>query len=71
MKNRNKTTQALCVPIQNPVAKFAAQFNKAATFRDQSKYTRNNKHKKQEAWSIALARVIDQAACFCGNQQPA
>ncbi|MEQ1528636.1 MAG: hypothetical protein ABL925_04910 [Methylococcales bacterium] len=64
MKKRKKTEQPAGPVLQNPVAKFAGQFNKAQTFRDQSKYTRNNKHKKQEAWLIILLRVIHQTSCL-------
>jgi hypothetical protein len=53
-----------CIPIQNPVAKFAHQFNKAHVFEDKNKYRRNAKHRKQEASPIALARVIGEASCF-------
>jgi hypothetical protein len=64
MKKRKKTPELDFVPIQNPVAKFAAQFNKAATFKDKTKYNRNSKGNKQEAWSIIPGRVIDQASCL-------
>lgn len=64
MKKRNKTNQPDSTPIQNPVAKFAARFNKAQTFRDQSKYTRNRKHKKQEAWLNVFDKAFNQASCL-------
>jgi len=49
--------------VQNPVAKFAHQFNKACIFADKSKYRRNLKHRKQEASPITLCRVIGEAFC--------
>jgi hypothetical protein len=44
-KNMNKIGE---IPNQNPVAKFAHQFNKAQVFSDKSKYSRKAKHGKQE-----------------------
>ena len=37
----------------NPVAKHTRQFNRAAVFRDRSKYQRNVKHKAREPFAIA------------------
>ena len=51
MKKRKNPNKIDCVPIQNPVAKFAHQFNKAHVFEDKNKYHRNAKHRKQEAES--------------------
>ena len=34
--------------IQNIVAKYAHQFNKAAVFKDKTQYNRKEKHKKPE-----------------------
>jgi hypothetical protein len=39
---------------RNPVAKFAGRFNRAATFRDRSKYRRNAKHKGREPFSLSI-----------------
>ena len=39
---------------RNPVAKFAGRFNRAATFRDRSKYRRGAKHKGQEPFSLSI-----------------
>ena len=44
-KNMNKIEETL---NQNPVAKFAHQFNKAQVFDDKSKYNRKEKYVKQE-----------------------
>ena len=61
MKKRKNPNKLDCVPIQNPVAKFARQFNKAHVFADKNHYRRNAKHRKQEASPITLARVIGEA----------
>jgi hypothetical protein len=60
MKKRNNPKKIECVPVQNPVAKFAHQFNKAHVFEDKNKYHRNVKHRKQEASLITLLRVIKE-----------
>ena len=36
---------------RNPVARYAAQFQKAFRFRDRTKYRRHNKHKGRESYS--------------------
>ena len=64
MKKRKNPNKLDFVPIQNPVAKFAHQFNKAHVFEDKNKYRRNAKHKKQEASPIALVSAIREASCF-------
>jgi hypothetical protein len=64
MKKRKNPNKIDCVPNQNPVAKFAHQFNKAHIFEDKNKYRRNAKHRKQEASPIALVRVIREASCI-------
>lgn len=68
MKKRKNPNKIECVPIQNPVAKFAHQFNKAHIFADKNKYRRNAKHRKQEASPMALAvRVIGEASCVLAS----
>jgi hypothetical protein len=59
LKNPNKVD---CVPIQNPVAKFAHRFNKARIFEDKNKYHRNAKHRKQEVSLITPAKVIRETS---------
>ncbi|MEQ1557796.1 MAG: hypothetical protein ABL933_02500 [Methyloglobulus sp.] len=49
MKKRKKMKPIDEMPKQNPVAKFAGQFNKAKVFEDKSKYNRKGKHKEEEA----------------------
>jgi len=61
MKKRNNPKKIDCVPIQNPVAKFAHQFNKALIFVNKNKYQRNAKHRKREASLIILSRIIREA----------
>ncbi len=34
------------IPLKNPVAKFAYQFNRAKFFKDKTKYQRKAKHKE-------------------------
>lgn len=63
MKKRKKTNQPAQIAMQNPVAKFAGLFNKAHTFQDKTKYTRRNKHNKQEAWPNIFIGMISQAPC--------
>ena len=64
MKQRNNPDKIDYAPIQNPVAKFARQFNKAHVFEDKNKYHRNAKHRKQEASLITLDRIISEVSCF-------
>ena len=65
MKKRSNPNKIDCVPIQNPVAKFAHQFNKAHVFEDKNKYRRSAKHRKQEVPPMTLiARVIGAASCI-------
>ncbi len=39
----------------NPVAKYGGRLNRAATFRDRSKYRRNAKHKGREPFPLPAA----------------
>jgi len=64
MKKRKNADKIAGVHVQNPVAKFAHQFNKAHIFCDKSKYRRNAKHRKQETSLITLGRVIREVSCF-------
>jgi hypothetical protein len=64
MKKRKNPNKIDCISIQNPVAKFAHQFNKAHVFEDKNNYRRNAKHRKQEASPIALVRIIGEASCI-------
>lgn len=65
MKKRKNKNGRVNIPDQNPVAKFAHQFNKAHTFKDKSKYARKAKHNKQEVFPIALFSTIGKTSCFC------
>ena len=42
-------------PLRNPVAKHAARLQRAATFRDRSKYQRHSKHKGRESFPLPIA----------------
>ncbi len=55
MGKRNKTKLLADKPLNNPVAKFAHQFNKALVYADKRKYRRNAKHSGLEPFSIAFA----------------
>ena len=62
MKKRKNPNKIDCIPIKNPVAKFAHQFNKAHVFEDKNNYRRNAKHRKQEASPTALVRAVREAS---------
>jgi hypothetical protein len=64
MKKRKNRSELETLPLQNPVAKYAHQFNKAQTFRDKSKYSRRAKHAKQEVFPITLFGAIGKTSCF-------
>jgi hypothetical protein len=66
MKKRKNPNKVDCVPIQNPVAKFAHQFNKAQIYEDKNKYHRNAKHRNQEVSLITPAKVIRETSCISG-----
>ena len=40
---------------RNPVARYAARFQKAFRFRDRTMYRRQNKHKGRESWPVRTA----------------
>jgi len=64
MKKRSNPNKIDCIPIQNPVAKFAHQFNKAQIFANKNQYRRNAKHRQQEASPITLnISVTGLASC--------
>jgi len=44
--------------VQNPVAKFAYYFNNAVFFRDRTSYSRKNKHKGTEPFSLYLHAAV-------------
>lgn len=49
---KKKKAKELTLVRQNPVAKYARQFNKAQVFKDPTTYTRKTKHKSQEGFEI-------------------
>ena len=64
MKKRSNPNKIDCILIQNPVAKFAHQFNKAQVYADKNQYHRKAKHRQQEASPITLNfSVIGLASC--------
>ena len=64
MKKRSNPNKIDCIPIQNPVAKFAHQFSKAQVYADKNQYHRKAKHRQQEASPITLnLSVIGLTSC--------
>jgi len=61
MKKRKNPQLPEQVTLQNPVAKFARQFNKAAVF---AEYRRNAKHRKQEVSLNAFLRAFKETSYF-------
>ena len=64
MKKRKKNDVTETIPLQNPVAKYARQFNKAHVFADKNQYRRHAKHRKQEVSLNAFFRVFKETFCF-------
>jgi hypothetical protein len=50
VKKRKIISNSDCLEFKNPVAKYAYRFNKAQCFGDKNKYSRKNKHNKQEVF---------------------
>jgi hypothetical protein len=46
-------TRPTRLPPRSPVARYAGRFNRAATFRDRTKYRRGAKHKGQGSFPLA------------------
>jgi hypothetical protein len=66
MKKRKNMNKIEDIPRQNPVAKFAHQFNKAYVFSDKNKYNRKAKHAKQEASPFIPSGVNGETSCKSG-----
>jgi hypothetical protein len=60
MKKRKINNRMDCISMQNPVAKFAGQFNKSQIYRDKSKYTRKPKHGKQEIFPVVFSTELPE-----------
>ncbi|MDD1620642.1 MAG: hypothetical protein LUQ11_04105 [Methylococcaceae bacterium] len=58
MRKQNQAKGLTDLPIKNPVAKFAHQFNKAQVYADKSKYRRKAKHSGLEPFSIVSRETI-------------
>lgn len=58
MKKQNKAKGLPELPIKNPVAKFAHQFNKAQVFADKRRYQRQAKHRGLEPLAIVSGETI-------------
>ena len=46
------------ISLNNPVAKFAYQFNKSSIFKDKTKYQRNAKHR--ESFPIVFSDLLEK-----------
>lgn len=64
MKKRSNKNGRGNIPDQNPVAKYAHQFNKAHIFKDKSKYARKAKHSKQEVFPMSLIALLGKPPVF-------
>lgn len=60
MRKQNKAKGLHEVPIKNPVAKFAHQYNKSQVFADKRKYQRKAKHPAREPFSNAFGKALEQ-----------
>ena len=65
MRKQNKAKGLGELPIKNPVAKFAHQFNKAKFFADKRKYNRKAKHSGLEPFSIISGEMIEKGSRYC------
>jgi len=54
MKKRKNPHKSVPTVVQNPVAKFAHQFNKSHAFCEKNRYCRKAKHVQQEVSLIIL-----------------
>jgi hypothetical protein len=62
MKKRKINNKMDYISMQNPVAKFAHQFNKAQIFCDGSKYKRKSKHSKQEIFpTVRISELLEKS----------
>ncbi len=61
MKKTKKSKELEIIPLKNPVAKFAYRFNRAATFKDKTKYQRNAKHKGQAPFPMLFTTLLEKA----------
>jgi len=43
---------------RNPVAKYAARFQRAVKFRDRTKYRHHNKHKGRESFPLVIVSSL-------------
>lgn len=64
MKKHKKTKTVEAPSLQNPVAKYARQFNKAQVFADKNQYHRHAKHRKQEVSLTVLSKIVKETSCF-------
>lgn len=58
MKKQNRANALPELPVRNPVAKFAHQFNKPQVFNDKRRYQRTAKHRGMEPFAIGFLKSI-------------
>ncbi len=62
---KNKKLKGLAGNLtNNPVAKFAYQFNQAQVYKDKTKYQRAAKHKGKEPFPMILSVVLEKVSAF-------
>jgi len=67
MRKQNKAKGLNDLPLKNPVAKFAHQFNKAQVFKDKRHYQRKAKHAGLEPFSIVFPETIEKGSAFAAK----
>ena len=60
MRKQTKAKGCSELPVKNPVAKFAHQFNKSQIYADKRQYRRKDKHQGLEPCSTALTKAFEQ-----------
>ena len=64
MKKRHRIKLPNQALTNNPVAKYAGQFNKAQVFKDKTHYQRRAKHKGREPFIMSLYKGIIKGCLF-------
>lgn len=63
-----KTFRGASPPSNNPVAKFAGQFNRATVFADRTRYRRKPKHQGREPCLIGFYGVDNTGLAINGGK---
>jgi hypothetical protein len=67
MKKQKRDPGLQSLPVKNPVAKFAHQFNKSQVFADKRRYQRQAKHRGLEPFAIASVEAIANGLATSGR----